>query len=217
MYLKRQNIGALWPIPRKGTKYLARPMHGKSVSMPILVVMREILGLVKNKKELKQLINENKIVINNKIAKETNYPVALFDSVSLPSIKKCYRVVLRGKKIGLEEISEKDSHERTYKVMGKKLLSGKKVQINLSDGRNLLSSEKIRPGDFAVVNLKEGKIARIISLHSGTNVIVIKGKHIGAGGKVKDIAEEGGNKIAEITSKSGTIKVNVKNLFITGE
>ena len=55
MYLKRKNIGKFWPVPRKGTKYLAVPNHNNNEAISLVVVMRDVLKLVRNKKELKRL------------------------------------------------------------------------------------------------------------------------------------------------------------------
>ena len=52
VHLKRQNIGKFWQIPRKGTKYLTVASHNQKKSIPLVVFMREILKIVRNKKEL---------------------------------------------------------------------------------------------------------------------------------------------------------------------
>lgn len=213
MHLKRHNIKKFWPIPRKGTKYLAVAAHEKSSGIPLSVVIREILGIVRNKKELQSLINDKKVLINGKIVRDVKYPVLLFDSVSFPDVKKHYRAILKDKKIAFEEESEQDAKNRTYRVVDKKQLKGKKTQLNLSNGKNILSSEKIEVGDFVIVNNSDNKIIKKISLQKGTNVIVVRGKHIGMTGKIKDIAEEGHSTIAEITVDGEEIKVDIENLF----
>lgn len=218
MYLKRQAVRIFWPIPRKGKKYLAVATHEASRGIPLVVVMRDILNFVKNKKELKKLINDKKILINRKVIRKINYPVLLFDSISFPSIKKNYRAVLKNKKVGFKEIEENEASTRIYKIISKKRLKGGKMQINLSSGKNILSSEKARVGDFAVLNVFENKIIRMIALQKGTNVAVVSGKHIGVYGKIKGIKSEGQNKIAEIISDKGEgIEVDTKNLFAVGD
>ena len=56
MHLKRSSIGKFWPLPRKGNKYLAVSSHDKTKSIPLVVVIRDILQLVGNRKELQKLI-----------------------------------------------------------------------------------------------------------------------------------------------------------------
>ena len=213
MHIKRKTIGNFWPIPKTGDKWMAVPTHNQRNSMPLMIVARDILGIVKSKKELKKILNEKKIIINGKIVKETNYPLGLFDSISLPVMKKQYKVVLKNKRFDFVEVSEKQSESRIYRVIGKRLLGAKKIQINLSDGRNLLTSEKIAVGDFVIMNNLKNKIEKIISLKKDVEVLVIAGKHTGKSGKIKEIVKEGENSVAEIKTKEGEIKANIKNIF----
>jgi len=213
-YLKRQTIKKFWPIPRKGTKYLTTASHNKNSSIPLVVVAREILGFVANKKELQKLINEKKIKVNGKIVVDAKLPIALFDCIALPDAKKNYKAVLKNKKIGFIEISDKEAESRIYKVLDKKQLKNKKIQLNLSNGKNILFSEKIKVGDFVVLIFKDNKILKTISLDKGSEVIVVKGKHMGVAGKIKNIKVEGQNTIAEIEVENETIKVNVNNLYV---
>ena len=71
-HLKRQGIGKFWPIKRKGTAYLAVATHNQKESIPLVVVLRDVLKIVKNKKELKRALNDKQILINQKEIRETN-------------------------------------------------------------------------------------------------------------------------------------------------
>jgi small subunit ribosomal protein S4e len=213
MHVKRKTIPILWPVARTGTKYMAVSTHNKTDSIPLIIALRDILEIVKTKKELKALLNDKKVLINNKIVKEVNYPICLFDALSFPSIKKHFRAEIINKKMNFKEISEKESLVKIFKVIGKKILGNKKVQINLTDGKNIISSEKMSVGDFVVIN-NENKIIKIISLKKDVEVIAIKGKHIGKEGKIKELIKEGENSLALIVMPSkDEVKVNIKNLF----
>jgi len=216
MHIKRKTIPIFWPVPKTGTKYVAAPTHNQYSSVPLIIFVRDFLKIVKNKKELKKLLSEKKILINGKPIKEINYPVCFFDSLSFPSIKKYYRAVLENKRLVLKEITEKESNSKIYRVINKKILPKNKIQLNLSDGKNILSSEKVNAGDFVLLNNTENKIEKIISLKKGTEVIVIKGKNMGKQGKIKEIVSEGNNFVAKIESKEGEINANIKNLFAVG-
>ncbi len=217
MYMKRNTAKKFWPIPRKGTKYLAKPTHEASKSVSLIVMMREVLKLVKNRKELKRLLNEKQVLINQKIIRETNYPLLLFDSLSLPAMKKSYRVVLKNKRMNLEEINDKEAEQRTYKIINKKQLAKGKIQLNLDCGKNILADTKlkaIKTGTFITINSKNNEVVKTDSLGKGSKVFVISGKHIGTIGEIKGVKEEGESIIAEIKTKDGEIKVDVDNLFI---
>ena len=55
MHLKRQFVPKKWPIYRKGTKYIVRPNSDINTGLPILVVLRDLLKIVQNKKETKRI------------------------------------------------------------------------------------------------------------------------------------------------------------------
>ncbi len=215
MYLKRNKIGKFWPIPKKGTKYVAVATHNKKESIPLIIVMRDILKITENKKELKRVINQKKILINHKVIREINFPVSLFDIISLPNFKKNYRAVFSAyRKIIFKEISDKEAETKIFKIIGKKTLKNKKIQLNFSQGRNIISSEKANVKDSAVINLKDDKIIRILALKKGANIFVLKGRHSGTKGKIEDIKLEGNKQIAEISKGKEKIKVWIKNLMV---
>jgi len=216
MHLKRHKIGKFWPVPRKGTKYLAVATHNKNDAIPLVVIVRDVLKLVKNKKELQRLINERRIQINHKEIRETNYPVCLFDVINLPDIKKNYRAMLStNKKMIFKEIPDEEAKTKIFKVISKKTLSNKKMQLNLIHGKNIISNEKVKTGDSIVLNLKDNKILKIIPMKEGGNVFVIKGKHAGHQGKIQEIMDRGGKSIAKIISDEGKVNVWIKNIIVT--
>ena len=127
MHIKRKTISKLWPIALTGTKYMAVTGHDKGKAIPLIIVMRDVLKLVKTKKELKKVLNEKKILINNKIVTETNYPLSLFDSLEIPSVNKHFRVELKNRKYDFVEVSPKELLSRVFKVVNKKQLQKKKI------------------------------------------------------------------------------------------
>ncbi len=215
-HLNRQNIGKFWAIPRKGTKYLAVSSHEKTESIPLVVVLRDILKVIRNKKELQKSMNEKKIQVNHKEIRDTNYPICLFDVINIPSAKKNYKTLLSPKKkMIFKEISDKEAQTKTFKIGNKKILPGNKVQINLIHGRNIMTDEKVKTGDSVVLDLKDNKIVKIIPMEKGKNVFVIRGKHAGHVGQIDDIVARGGKQIAKIKSDEGKVNVWIKNIIVT--
>mgnify|MGYP001581406078 FL=1 len=193
MHITRHNTSKIWPIPRKGTKYLVVPSRGKNTSIPLLVAMREMLGIVKTRKELKKILNEKKIKVNGSPIREDKTSLALFDVISISCLNKNYKVTFSEKgKFALEEIKDAETANKICKIIGKKMLNGKKIQINFNDGRNLISKEAVKIGDSAVINFKEKKIEKILPVKEKSKIIVIKGKHLG---EIGEIAKVDGNKL----------------------
>ena len=215
MHLKRSNIPKFWQVPRKGTKYMAVPSHNQAESIPMVIVVRDILGLAKNKKEVERMIKEKLVQINHKEIKETNYPLSLFDVLTFPHSKKNYRAILSEKrKMIFEEISDKEAETKIFKVLNKHLLPGKDVQVNLMHGINVNSKEKVSVGESVVLNLKEKKIIKVIPLEKGREAFIVEGKHAGNKGKIDDLVVRGGKNIAKITSGKGKVNVWTKNIIV---
>ncbi len=191
MHITRHNISKRWPIPRKGTKYLVVPSRGNNNSIPLLIVMREILGIIKTRKELKKILNEDKIKVNEKISKEDKTSLTLFDVISVENLNKNYRLTFSNKgKFSLMEIKDNEASSKICKIIGKKMLKGKKIQINFNDGRNLITKESVNIGDSAIINFNERKIEKILPVKEKSKIMVIKGKHLGKIGEITQINNE---------------------------
>lgn len=199
MHLKRSLAPKSWPIPRKGTKYIIVPSHNKRKGIPILVILRDMLKIARNRKEVKKILNGKKAKVNGKLVRDEKFPLVLFDILEIAG--KSYKLILENKKFRLEETKDK---EKIVKIIGKKILSGKKMQINLNDGRNYIVKENYKVNDSLVINF-EGKIVKKRELKDGAKVVIISGKHIGEEGKIERIDE---NKIALIKLKE-TNKINL--------
>jgi small subunit ribosomal protein S4e len=213
-YLKIQRMGKFWPVPRKGKAYVASATHNNQSSIPLIVVMRDILKLLKTKKELKKIINEKQVQINGKETREVSYPVGLFDVISLKNMNKNYRATFNEtKKMIFEEISDKESNKKTLKILGKKILGKNSIQLQLMDGMNILTKENVKVGNSVIYNFKDKKIEKIIKMEKGVIGFVTKGKHMGHAGKIEEVVERGGKFIAKIKTKDEKINVWIKNLI----
>lgn len=191
MYTKRSSVSKTWPIPRKGTTYIVVPSHAKKTGIPLLIILRDLLDLVKTSRELKKIILEKKVLINNRYIREGNYSLQLFDTISLPSINKYYKIIYsQNGKIDVQEINEAESKEKVSKVINKKILSGKQIQLNLQDGRNILSKDSVKIGDSILVNFEKKNIEKVLPIKEKTNILVIKGKHRGKSGVISEIKEK---------------------------
>lgn len=199
MHRTRSEVSKLWPIPRKGTRFIVLATHNNANGIPVLIVLRNMLKIAKTRSEAKRIILGEKVKINGKVIKDEKYPLVLFDILELDGKK--YKIVLKNKKFSLEDTKD---NKKVAKIIGKTILPGKKTQINLDDGRNFLTQEKIKVGDSAVYNFSDNKIEKIIPLKEGSQIVVISGSHIGEEGKTEKITEN----LAEV--KLGKEKINLE-------
>ena len=212
-HLKRQQSPKSWPIERKGTKYLVKSAFGVSKGVPMLIILRDMLEIAQNRKEVKRAINLKNILLNQKPVKDEKNSAVLFDTISIIPTKKNYRMTLSEKgKFKLEEIKENETNNKIAKMVNKKILRGKKTQINLSDGRNFLSEMKCNINDSVLINLKEKKIEKCIPLNEKSKIFVFEGKHVGKIGEIKKIIPE--QKMVEADIKGNKIHVLIKQLMV---
>ncbi|MBT4376351.1 hypothetical protein HOD29_03170 [archaeon] len=211
MHLKRQKVPKTWPIPRKGTAFVVR---FNSKGIPVLVVLRDILNLAQNRREVKKALNQKHVLLNGKPVIDEKKSLELLDILNIVPSKKNYRLGLsQYGKYELTEVSEKDASKKNSKVIGKKILKSKKVQLNLGDGRNYISDLKCKVNDSVIVNLQKNKLEKVLPLKDKSNILVIGGKHSGYKGEISKIFPE--LKMAEIKSGENKFNVLIKQLMVT--
>jgi small subunit ribosomal protein S4e len=212
--LKRHAIPKSWPIERKGTAFVVKPNSGFSDSLPVLIILRDLLKVAQNRKEAKQMIHMKNILLNGKEVRDEKAGVLLFDVITLVPSKKNYKLtVLKNEKLNIEEIKENEAATKVAKIIDKKMLKGKKIQLNLSDGRNFLSTIKCKVNDSVLINFKSKKIEKCLPLSENSEAMVFAGKHSGEKGKIEKINME--RKIAEINTRKEKINVLIKQLIVT--
>jgi small subunit ribosomal protein S4e len=204
MHQTRKSSTTRLPIERKGTKYIARASSHLDNSVPILIAIRDMLKLAKTAKEVKQILKDKEIKINGRKINDYHQSIKLFNILE---VGKTYQLsLLPTKKFILEEVKGSDS--RLCKVVGKKLLKGGKVQLNLHDGSNILTKEKIAINDSVYLDFS-GKIKKHIPLEKDKKVLVISGKHEGQKGQIISVAQ----KKANIQFKEGSAVIDASRVI----
>jgi len=216
-HLKRLIAPKTWKIKRKGIKFIVRPNigpHSLSTSMPITIVIRDLLGYAKTRREVKNILQNKEVLVDGIRRKDSSFPVGLFDVVRIKDTKEQFRVMLDNKgNIELLKIDEKGAGIKPYKIAGK-TKTKKKTQLNLFDGRNIiLDKDEYKVGDTVVVDLSKKEIKTNIAFKKGSMVYLIAGKHTGSIGFIEDIA---GKKIIYKTEKGSVFETLKKYAFVIG-
>jgi len=212
-HLRRESSSKKWAIERKGTAYVVRPKFSINDGVPILIVLREMTKLAQTRREVQRIIHSKQILANERIVKDDKNNMLLFDTLNIIPLKKYYRLELsEAGKFYLDEIKENEANKKIAKIINKKILKGKKTQLNLSDGRNFLSEIKCSTNDSVLINLKEGKIEKCLPLKEKTKAIVFSGKHIGKKGEIMNLDLE--QKMAKIKVGEKEINVLINQLMV---
>lgn len=187
---KRVTVPVSWPISRKTHAWVAKASpgpHSAEQSIPLVTVVRDMLKLVDNAREVKRILYEGKVLIDGKAQKDYKLPVGIFDVVSIPLLNQQYRMMkdLRGM-FYLSPIEAVDA-KKLARIENKTIITGKKLQLNLSDGSNKLAEGEFKVGDSLVLSIPDKKVEDRIEYKIGNLAMVVGGKHTGQTGKIKEI------------------------------
>lgn len=123
----------------------------------------------------------------------------------------------------LNKIDEENAKFKLCKVVNKTTIKGGKFQLNMHDGRNILSSEseakKYKVGDTVKISVPEQKIEGHFALKTGSLGMIETGKYAGTVGKVKDIIlVKGRESNKAVLDVDGTDVRTIKDyIFVIGE
>jgi small subunit ribosomal protein S4e len=191
MRLKRLLVPPFWKTPKKLSKWVVSPSpgaHKKFESIPLVIVLRDILGLAETASEAKTIVKNHEVLVDGKLVSHSRFSVGLMDTLSIPKAGKHFRVVPSVKGLHLIEISEKETKEKIASIKDKTVLRNKKIQLNLHDGKNIVvDKDSYKTGDSLVLELPTNKIREHLSMESGNLGLIIHGKNSGKLAKIKKI------------------------------
>jgi len=193
-HLSRLAMPNSWKTKRKGKKWITRPLpgqHSLELGIPLNLLIRDILSYTKTTKETRYILNNQKVLVDQKRRKDHRFIVGLMDVVSIPKIKENFRLLLDKKgKIIAFSIEDKESKIKPCKVKGKTMLKKEKLQLNLFDGKNIISKQKdINVGDTVLIELPSQKIKDSFKFEEGATIYLTGGKHVGETGTIEKIKD----------------------------
>ena len=215
-HIKKSQMPKAWPVPRKGGKkrFVAVPSHATSKGISVLFLLRDVLKLVKTRKEARHMTLNGMVKVNNVMRKDENFPVQVFDTLNLEKAKLNYKLEIVNRKFKLVEISSKEAETKIVKIIGKKIIGKDKIQMNLDDGQNILTKEKFSVGYSVLLNTKENKIVKVLPLKAGAKIEVILGKHAGEKGELVGFDELTRGRTYQIKLEDKTVSLPYKTLLV---
>ena len=194
--LKRLAAPRTYKIPRKIFKWAVKTMpgpHPADSSIPVAVLLRDVLGVAKNLREVKYILRRGYFKIDGKVIREYKYPVGLMDVIELVPTKEFYRIMpdtvgyLKPKKITGDE-----TRIKPLRIKNKVMVKGAKIQLTTHDGRNFLvdgDSElyNLKPGDTILYDFVSRKVIDVFRMEPGNYALVVWGRKRGASGKIVNV------------------------------
>jgi len=197
-HLKRLAAPWFWPILRKEYKWVVKPSPGPhpiNRSMPLLTVIRDVLGYAKTAKEAKYIIYSGKVLVDGVVRKDYRFPVGIMDVVAIPEIELYTRFIpYPTKYLWFTKIPKEEANLKIVRIEDKVTVKGGHIQLNLLDGRNIVIRVKDpkQPAeatnfatlDSLLIEVPSQQIIQHIKLDIGKIAIVIDGKNVGRIGKI---------------------------------
>lgn len=217
-HIKRLAAPKMWKIPRKEYPFVVKPSpgpHAAEQSLPLLIVLRDILNVADNRREAKKIVASRAVKIDGRVVTDLKFPVGFMDVISLGG--KNYRAMydVRGN-LRVLEIPEDHAEWKLVRIENKTAVKGGKIALNLHDGRNIvLDKNQYKTGDVLKIKVPSQEIIGHYPLKEGSVAMIISGSHRGQVAHIKEyrVTKSASDNIVEFEEGFETIK---KNVFVVG-
>jgi small subunit ribosomal protein S4e len=189
---KRLSVPKSWPVERKTETFTVKAgagPHGEA-GVPLLIVLRDVLGYVDSRKEARYALNQDNVAINGTPVDDEERPVGMFDIVAFDERDEYYRVFPgEGGRLALTPIDADAAESKLGKIVGKHTVDGGRIQLALHDGETLLvdADAPYDRGDSIVVGNEDGEIVAHFEYEEGALVTAVAGSHAGEIGTIDEI------------------------------
>ena len=204
---KRLSVPNSWPVERKTETYTVKAgagPHGED-GVPLLVLLRDVLGYVDSKKEARYALNQDSILVNGDAISDERRPIGMFDIIAFTEREEYYRVFPdEGGRLALTPIDSESAGSRLGKIVNKEQVSGGDFQLTLHDGTNVRveDASEYSTSDSLVIDNESKEIIAHFVYEEGALVTAVDGQHAGQIGTVGEI---------DVTLGSGSNTVTVEN------
>ena len=223
-HLKRLAAPRAMPIERKVSKFAMKPSpgpHPLDSSLPLGAIIRDILKLCDTGTEARKIIKAGNILVDGRIRKDVKFPCGLMDVISIPKLKKSYRVLFNQRgKLTLVPIDGSEADWKLCRIENKTTVKGGKTQLNLHDGRNVLvENDSYKTGDVIKLSFADNKILEHYPMEKGTTALITGGKHIGEIATIEEIIITKSPKpnLVSLKGKDGTFSTIKDYVFPIGK
>jgi small subunit ribosomal protein S4e len=200
-HLKRLVAPWFWPIFRKEYKWTIKPSSGPHPidrCIPLLIIVRDVLGYAKTAREAKHIIYSGKVLVDGVVRRDYKFPVGLMDVVAIPEVDLYVRFIpYPSRHLWFIKIPKDEANLKIVRIENKVTVKGGHIQLNLLDGRNILIHVKdpahpVEAANFStldslLIEIPSQQIIQHIKLNIGKLAMVIDGKNVGRIGKIVNI------------------------------
>jgi len=220
-HIKRLASPTTWKQPRKRYTWSVKASpgpHAVDSSVPLMVIIRDVLHLADTSKEARNIITRGLIKVDGRIVKDYKRPVGFMDTISINDAGIFKRVLLdKSGVLVLSDLKMEEVGWKLVKVIGKFIQKGGKIQLTTHDGRVILTDQtSIKRGDTLKISLPDQKILEVYPLVKDTMVYVMGGAHRGMITQIRDINVSRSYQENTVESKDN-FTTTVSNIFVLGK
>ena len=188
---KRLSVPESWPVERKTETFTVKAdagPHGEA-GVPLLIVLRDVLGYVDTRKEARYALDQGSVRINGTAVSDEERPVGMFDILAFSEREEYYRVFPgQGGRLSLTPIDEESAGSKLGKVVNKQHVPGGDVQLTLHDGQTLVvEDESYDTDDSLVVANDDDAVVAHFEYEEDALVTAVSGEHAGEVGRIDEI------------------------------
>lgn len=218
--MKRLTAPRSWAVPRKKHVWIVKPNpgpHPLDMSMPILLVIRDMLHLCDTAAEAQRILSARQVLVDGRVVTERRFPVGLMDVVSIPKINMHMRMLVdRNGRLRLVTVPEGRQNTKLCRIEKKTTVKNGKTQLNLHDGRCILvEKDSYHSGDSIKIELPSQKILETHKMAKGSFAMVTSGAHAGEIGTIEEVIVTLSSAPNQIKMKDGLLTVK-PNVFVIG-
>jgi len=226
-HLKRLAAPEFWPVLRKEAKWTVKPSpgpHPASRSLPLLIIVREVLGYAKTYREARKIIAEGHILVDGVVRRDYKFPVGYMDVIEIRASGEYFRVVpVPTRVVALVPISREEASYKLCRIENKTTVKGGRIQLNLHDGRNIVlppeEGRKFTTLSTVKIAVPGNEILDYLGLEKGVLATVIGGINVGRVGRILSISEgvRHYRKLVIVEDvRGGTFSTSLDKVFVIG-
>jgi len=191
--------------------------HTKQTSLALGLIVRDFAKVVLTLKEAKHALQKGEVKVNGIIRKAHQFPVGLFDVVSIEKQKVFLRVIYDTQGRLTVKLADKDLKEKVSRI-AKKVMTSKGIQLTTNDGKTFLGL-KANVGDSVKLKLPEGKVESVLEYKEGAIAYVTKGAHSSEIATIKEIVKGTSRRaeLVKLTSGKNEFETVAENVFVIGK
>jgi small subunit ribosomal protein S4e len=221
---KRLSVPKSWPVERKTATWTVKAgagPHGEA-GVPLLIVLRDVLGYVDSRKEANYALNQDGVLVNGDVPSSVERPIGMFDILSFVEREEFYRVFPdEGGRLSLTPIDADAAGSRLGKIVRKTQVTGGDVQLTLHDGANVRvdADAEYATGDSLVVDNETKEIVAHFVYEEGALVTAVAGSHAGEIGTIDEITVTpgSGDNVVTVSQDDGSFETIEEYVVVIDE